>query len=152
MFIQLNYYGRLVTLFKCKWANTLTNRGYRKDDLGFECVNLSHVIYTDSQVGDEPYVAATLAKMVYYVTDVKEPNWCIPIRIKPRDLYEMGDETNSGHVSKAFSAKSCLMLMMDQTNLSHGLVWRQNLIEALYLFQHLIVQINAYILFLVISL
>ena len=50
------------------------------------------------------------------------------------------------------SAKSCLMLMMDQTNLSHGSMWRQNLIEALYLFQHFVVQINAYILFIVISL
>ena len=30
--------------------------------------------------------------MVYYVEDEKEKGWSIPIQVKPRDLYDMGED------------------------------------------------------------
>ncbi|CAN1163167.1 hypothetical protein LINPERPRIM_LOCUS32517 [Linum perenne] len=30
--------------------------------------------------------------MVYYVEDKVDKGWCIPVHIKPRDVYDMGDE------------------------------------------------------------
>jgi len=40
--IELNYYGRFrIIVFKCKWANTITDRGIRQDALQFNLVNFS---------------------------------------------------------------------------------------------------------------
>ncbi|CAN1122986.1 hypothetical protein LINPERPRIM_LOCUS2991, partial [Linum perenne] len=41
---------------------------------------------------DEPFIEAKVARMVYYVEDKVDKGWCIPVHIKPRDVYDMGDE------------------------------------------------------------
>ena len=88
--IELNYYGHMrVVLFKCLWANT---RGVRKDDFQFNLVNFSRLIHTGDLIDDEPYILASHAQMVYYVDDKTNPPWNVAIHVKPRDLYEMGDE------------------------------------------------------------
>ena len=45
--IELNYYGQFkVVLFKCKWADTTRDRGYKKDQWNFNCVNFDRLIHT----------------------------------------------------------------------------------------------------------
>lgn len=40
--IELNYYGKFrVVLFKCKWADTTRDRGFKRDVWNFNCVNFS---------------------------------------------------------------------------------------------------------------
>nr|KYP50657.1 hypothetical protein KK1_027594 [Cajanus cajan] len=91
--IEINYQGRfLVTLFQCMWANTTTSRGIVKDDLGFTLVSFAHLIRTGDDEDDEPYIQVSEAQIVYYVEDELDKNWSIPIRLKPRDLYDMGGE------------------------------------------------------------
>ena len=94
--IELNYYGEIfVVLFKCKWANTHNPRYVKKDGLGFTSINFSHLLYTGTRLDDEPYIEAKDARMVYYVEDTVDKGWCIPVHIKPRDVYDMGDEEGS---------------------------------------------------------
>ncbi|KAK4722481.1 hypothetical protein R3W88_012714 [Solanum pinnatisectum] len=74
--IKLNYYGRFkVILFKCLWADTTRNRGYKIDAWKFNCVTFSKLIHT--------------ANMVYYVDDETDKEWSVAVHLKPRDLFEM---------------------------------------------------------------
>ena len=91
--IELNYDGLFtVPLFKCEWANTTNPRGMKKDMLGFTSINFGRLIHMGEQQDDEPYIKASEAQMVYYVEDEKEKGWSIPIHVKPRDLYDMGED------------------------------------------------------------
>ena len=46
--IELNYHGQfMVTIFKCKWADTTKDRGMKKDAWHFTSVNFSRLIHTD---------------------------------------------------------------------------------------------------------
>ncbi|XP_060182958.1 uncharacterized protein LOC132612901 [Lycium barbarum] len=68
--IELNYYGRFrVVLFKCQWADTTRNRGFKSDVWKFNCVNFSKLIHTGDREDDDPYIEASQANMVYYVDD-----------------------------------------------------------------------------------
>ncbi|XP_052198329.1 uncharacterized protein LOC127805620 [Diospyros lotus] len=92
--IELNYYGRFrIILFKCKWANTITDRGIKQDALQFTLVNFSRLIHTGEREEDEPYIEASQAQQVYYVEDVVEKDWSAVVHLKPRDLYDMGEDT-----------------------------------------------------------
>ncbi|XVF28605.1 hypothetical protein REPUB_Repub15cG0044300 [Reevesia pubescens] len=37
---------------------------------------------------DESYVLASQAEQVYYVKDIKDSNWQVLVKTKPRDLYD----------------------------------------------------------------
>lgn len=92
--IELNYYGRFrIILCKCKWANTITDRGIKQDVLQFTLVNFSRLIHTGEREEDEPYIEASQAQQVYYVEDVVEKDWSAVVHLKPRDLYDMGEDT-----------------------------------------------------------
>ncbi|OIT26536.1 hypothetical protein A4A49_41017 [Nicotiana attenuata] len=91
--IELNYYGRFrVTLFKCKWADTTKDRGFRTDAWGFSSVNFSRLIHTGDREEHDPYIEASQAQMVYYVDDEVNKGWSTVVHLKPRDLYDMGGE------------------------------------------------------------
>ncbi|XP_061339756.1 uncharacterized protein LOC133286368 [Gastrolobium bilobum] len=81
-----------MALFKCQWADTTTQRGLKKDKMGFTQVNFSKLIHTGEKEDDEPYIKASEAQMVFYVDDEKEKGWSIPVHVKPRDLYDMGED------------------------------------------------------------
>jgi len=89
--IELNYYGHFrVVLFKCQWASP---NGITQDEFKFNLVNFSRLIHTGNLEDDEPYILASHARMVFYVDDKRRSQPCkVAIHVKPRDLYEMGDE------------------------------------------------------------
>ncbi|CAN1135851.1 hypothetical protein LINPERPRIM_LOCUS20742 [Linum perenne] len=92
--------------------------------MGFNLVNFTvPLIHTGKNVDDEPYIGANLAKMVYYVEDIKDKGWSIPVHLKPRDLYDMGEDVvNSGHESELFNIQN-LTTVNDNSNWSRpGLV------------------------------
>lgn len=91
--IELNYQGHFtVPLFNCMWADTRTSRGITLDILGITSVNFSRLIHTGEMADDEPYILASQAQQVYYVEDRTHKDWHMVIHMKPRDLYDMGDE------------------------------------------------------------
>ena len=91
--IELNYNGQFtVTLFKCQWADTTSDRGIKKDDSGFTSVNFSRLIHVGDRENDEPYIFASDAQLVFYVDDEIEKGWSIVKHLQPRDLYDMGED------------------------------------------------------------
>lgn len=94
--IELSYSGRYkVTLFKCTWADTTTDRGFRKDAWGFSSINFSRVIHTGDREDHDPYIEASQAQMVYYVNDEMSKDWSVVVHLKPRDLYDMGEQIDT---------------------------------------------------------
>ncbi|KAG7565800.1 hypothetical protein ISN44_As10g024300 [Arabidopsis suecica] len=94
--IELNYYEVFkVVLFKCKWADTRTERGYKMDAYDHHMVNFSRLLHTGDNAEDEPYILASQAKMVYYVADPCKEEWNYAVHIQPRDVYDMGDQNDS---------------------------------------------------------
>ncbi|XP_057756880.1 uncharacterized protein LOC130976127 [Arachis stenosperma] len=90
--IELDNFSKLeVVLFKCIWVDTTLNKGIKIDKFGITFVNFSNLIHTSDNEIDEPFILATDARMVYYVDDLVDEGWCSVCRMKPRDLYDMGD-------------------------------------------------------------
>nr|GMC96209.1 hypothetical protein CCACVL1_09462 [Ipomoea batatas] len=86
--IQLNYQGgNNVILFKADWWDVYHKTGFKVDNFGFSMVNITRKLQTD-----EPYVLASQAEQVYYVSDIKEPNWHVVVKTKPRDFYDLPDD------------------------------------------------------------
>ncbi|KAF3678006.1 hypothetical protein FXO37_04576 [Capsicum annuum] len=89
--VKLNYYGKFrVVLFKCQWADTTRNRGFKIDAWKFNCVNFSKLIHIGDRVDDDLYIEASQANMVYYVDDENDKEWSVVVHLKPRDLFDMG--------------------------------------------------------------
>ena len=103
----VNYYGRLsdiielsyreykVVLFKCDWYDVHHRVGLQKDDFGFTLVNFSQKIHTGEKMEHDPFVFSSQVEQVFYVEDPKAKGWNVVVRVKPRDLFDMGDELSS---------------------------------------------------------
>ncbi|QHN91671.1 uncharacterized protein DS421_17g576920 [Arachis hypogaea] len=97
--IKLNYSCHFtVVLFKCVWADTTTSRGIKQDHLGLTSVNFSRPIHTGDREEDEPYILVSEAQLVYYVDDEVAKEWSVVVHVKPRDLYDMGEENEEAKV------------------------------------------------------
>jgi len=114
--IEINYHGRFsIVLFKCNWANTTTSRGIMSDEYGFTLVSFARLIHTGDNDDDEPYIKASEAQMVYYVDDELDKNWCIPVHVKPRDLYNMGgDDVDNFHECEPFEQQNLEILFSNE--------------------------------------
>ncbi|XP_074291434.1 uncharacterized protein LOC141618227 [Silene latifolia] len=64
---ELNYREFEIPIFGCKWIES--NNGVRKDELGFTLVNLGKVGHKE-----DPFILASQAKQVFYVTDPVDKN------------------------------------------------------------------------------
>ncbi|CAN1317908.1 hypothetical protein LINPERPRIM_LOCUS30609, partial [Linum perenne] len=51
--VELNYYGRFTTLFKCKWANTLSNSWKKIYALGLTMINFNHTMHEGDRESHE---------------------------------------------------------------------------------------------------
>ncbi|KAH7570482.1 hypothetical protein JRO89_XS05G0113000 [Xanthoceras sorbifolium] len=112
--IELDYYGgRKVALFNCDWIDTKTNKGTKKDELGFTLVNPSCLLKTE-----EPFILVSQAIQVFYVEDPIETDWHAVVFTKPRDLYDMDEVANIGDLymeNEPYSTQS-LQELMDNVN------------------------------------
>ncbi|XP_072071802.1 uncharacterized protein [Arachis hypogaea] len=87
-----------VVLFKCVWVDTTTSRDIKQDHLGLTSVNFSRSIHTGVREEDEPYILASEAQLVYYVDDEIVKEWSVVVHVKPRDLYDMGEDNEEAEV------------------------------------------------------
>ncbi|XP_016185884.1 uncharacterized protein LOC107627561 [Arachis ipaensis] len=111
--IELNYSCRFsVVLFKCIWVDTTTTRGIKQDHLSLTSVNFSRSIHTGDREDDEPYILASEAHFVYYVDNEVDKEWSVVVHVKPRDLYDMGEENEEAKVG--FSPQSGLNMSMTE--------------------------------------
>ncbi|KAM3359779.1 hypothetical protein P3S68_019490 [Capsicum galapagoense] len=90
--VELNYYEKFrIVIFKCQWADTTQNRGFKIDAWKFNCVNFSKLIHTGDRVDNDPYIESSQVNMVYYVDDENDKEWSVAVHLKPRDLFDMGE-------------------------------------------------------------
>ena len=89
-----------VVLFQCEWfdvpsANKNQSRGYNKDKYGIIDVDT-----TVHKFKNDPYILGIQAEQVFYVRDVKKPNWSSVIKMKPRNLFSMPSTTTGEDLSE----------------------------------------------------
>jgi len=91
--IELNYSGNFsVVLFKCEWIDVISKSRIKKDKYGYTLVNFSHLIHTGEKIGHEPFIFPNQADQVFYVEDKLNPGWSVVIKMKPRDIYDIGSD------------------------------------------------------------
>ncbi|CAA0810941.1 Unknown protein [Striga hermonthica] len=83
---ELNYIKFKVPVFKCKWVDS--NNGVKLDEWGFTLVDFSKEGYKN-----EPFVVASQAKQVFYVTDPCDKNWLVVLQGKKRVSNDSVDDS-----------------------------------------------------------
>ena len=68
---------------KCEWFDTLSQSGMETDECGFTLVNMQRHLRTE-----EPYIIASQASQVFYVSDPLEPQWGVIVRMVPRHIFD----------------------------------------------------------------
>ena len=82
--VILNYYSKgRIALMKCEWFDTLSQSGMKTDECGFTLVNMQRHLRTE-----EPYILASQASQVFYVSDPLEPQQGIIMRMVPRHIFD----------------------------------------------------------------
>ncbi|PHT34429.1 hypothetical protein CQW23_26229 [Capsicum baccatum] len=76
------YYGKLVDIIELNYYGKLNLES---------SVNFTRLIHTGAKETDEPFILATDARMVYYVDDPIDEDWCVVCHMKSRELYDMVD-------------------------------------------------------------
>nr|XP_009804797.1 PREDICTED: uncharacterized protein LOC104249960 isoform X1 [Nicotiana sylvestris] len=89
---ELSYVGnRKVYLFKCHWWDVARlGRGYKIDKYGFTSVNIRCALNTN-----EPFVLASQSEQVFYLHDMVDNDWCVVVKINPRDLFKIPDNDDN---------------------------------------------------------
>jgi hypothetical protein len=72
-----------------KWVKT--------DQFGITSVNIKHLFNTGEKVSDEPFILASQAVQVYYVSDPIDTEWAAVVQSKPRDVYDF-DNLENEHI------------------------------------------------------
>ena len=68
---------------KCDWFDTLSQSGMKTDECGFTLINMQCHLHTK-----EPYILASQASQVFYVSDLLEPQWGVVVRMVPRHIFD----------------------------------------------------------------
>ncbi|KAM3277482.1 hypothetical protein ACQJBY_045397 [Aegilops geniculata] len=76
-----------VVLFQCDWfdvppAKRTESKGYKKDKYGI--IDLDTTL---NPFQGDPYILGLQAQQVFYVRDVKNPDWAAVIKMNPRNLF-----------------------------------------------------------------
>ncbi|XP_070010997.1 uncharacterized protein [Nicotiana sylvestris] len=110
--VELNYYEKFkVILFKCDWVDVTKGRGIKEDDLGFTLVNFTHLTDSGDRQRHEPFIFAEQAQQVIFVQDTQDHEWFVPRLIKPRDIFNMGEENSVQFESSTQSDATDLALL-----------------------------------------
>ena len=63
--IEVEYYDRTkYVLYKYDWANNTRYRGYKVDEYGITLVNFKHLVHTEKQITDEPFMLTSQVDQV----------------------------------------------------------------------------------------
>ncbi|MED6160321.1 hypothetical protein PIB30_050450, partial [Stylosanthes scabra] len=55
-------------------------------------------MHSSKKEDDEPYILASEAQLVYYVEYVVDKEWSVVVHVKPRDLFDMGEDNELADV------------------------------------------------------
>ena len=85
---ELHYMGFSIPIFGCKWADN--NNNVVCDGLGHTTMNLNKIGHTE-----DPYILASQAKQVFYVTDPCDKRKSVVVTSKPRYVIDDNDDNIS---------------------------------------------------------
>jgi hypothetical protein len=90
--IEVKYYDMMkYVLFKCDWVDSTRDWGYMVNkNYGLTLVNFKNLVHRGDQIIDESYMLTSQVEQVFYVEDVRNPDWACAMRTKPRDVYDVG--------------------------------------------------------------
>ena len=83
----MDYVRFRVPVFKCKWVDI--NSGVMIDGSSFTLVDLKKMNYTD-----EPFIMASQARQIFYVSDPTNKKWSMVLEGK--NMHEYDDEDSFG--------------------------------------------------------
>lgn len=84
----IDYHFKKIPLFMCDWVDN--KNGVKKDPVGYTLVELGRLGHKD-----DPFILASQARQVFYVTDQLNKKWSIVFMTPPknyRDTYDDVDE------------------------------------------------------------
>jgi len=102
---NVDYYGRIrkileisyiggnsVILFQCDWFEVppqgrSQSRGYKRDEYGFVCVDVTQIHYTN-----DPFILGSQAQSVYYLKHGQNEKWHAVVRVRPWNLYDVPEQ------------------------------------------------------------
>ncbi|KAK6789385.1 hypothetical protein RDI58_013184 [Solanum bulbocastanum] len=97
-------------------------KGIMEDDLDFTVVNFSRLADSGDQERHEPFIFAEQAQQVIFVQDPQDCEWFVPRLIKPRDVFDMGEENSAQFESSMLSDSTDLAILEN----SHILEYENN--------------------------
>jgi len=73
--IKVEYFDRTkYIMFKCDWADTTRDIGYKVDEYGLVLVNFKNLVHRGELIADEPYVLTLQVDQVFEVEDERDPD------------------------------------------------------------------------------
>ncbi|XP_075112672.1 uncharacterized protein LOC142182321 [Nicotiana tabacum] len=104
----------------CDWVDVTKGRGIKEDDLGFTLVNFTHLTDSGDRQRHEPFIFAEQAQQVIFVQDPQDHEWFFPRLIKPREIFNMGEENSVQFESSTQSDATDLALLENSCVLEDG--------------------------------
>ncbi|KAL0463284.1 UNVERIFIED_CONTAM: hypothetical protein Slati_0216000 [Sesamum latifolium] len=74
-------------MFEFDWADN--DKGLKQDEFKFTLVNFNHLMYHKHLPTDEPFVLASQAQQVWYISDLLEADWNVVVTMTRRDNYDV---------------------------------------------------------------
>lgn len=78
-------HGLKYILLKCDWVDPI--RGTKVDQFQFTLVNFNNLLYRNEQVRNEPFILASQAEQVFYVSSPSDPNWKVAVKMSRRGVF-----------------------------------------------------------------
>jgi hypothetical protein len=72
--IEVKYYDMTkYVMFKCDWADTTRDRGYKVDKYGMTLINFNRHVHNGDRETDDPYVLTSQVGQAFYDEDKRNP-------------------------------------------------------------------------------
>jgi hypothetical protein len=82
--IKVEYYDKTnYVMFKCDWADTTRDRGYKLDEYGMIVVNFNCLVHRGDQETDDLCMLTSQVDQVFYIKDERNPGWACAVQTNP---------------------------------------------------------------------
>ena len=92
---ELDYTMFRVPIFSCNWVDN--KNAVRLDEFGFTLVDLNRTSYKD-----EPFILASQARQIFFVTDPSDKRWSVVLPASKRNMYEEDEQEFEYDVEDTF--------------------------------------------------
>ena len=70
---MVEYFDRTkYVMFKCDWADSTRDKGYKVDKYGLIFVNFKNLVHKEERITDESYALTLQVDQVFYIEDERD--------------------------------------------------------------------------------